>query len=135
VILVNIWIGAPFFMIMYLAALKSVPDQLYEAAAIDGASWWQRIWYMHAADDAQHHRHHGAVLADRHLRQLRHRAASSRRAVRSTRRTCSPPGRSGSASRGNDIPARRSRYHCSCCRSWRRRHLHLRDITQRGNES
>ncbi len=34
------------FMIMYLAALKSVPDQLYEAAAIDGANWWQRIWYV-----------------------------------------------------------------------------------------
>lgn len=46
VILVNIWVGAPFFMIMYLAALKSVPEQLYEAAAIDGANWWQRIWYV-----------------------------------------------------------------------------------------
>ncbi len=46
IILVNIWAGAPFFMIMYLAALKSVPEQLYEAAAIDGATWWQRIWYV-----------------------------------------------------------------------------------------
>src|SRR6516225_9385454 len=46
IILVNVWFGAPFFMIMYLAALKSVPDQLYEAAAIDGANWWQRIWYV-----------------------------------------------------------------------------------------
>jgi len=46
VILVNVWYGAPFFMIMYLAALKSVPEQLYEAAAIDGASWWQRLWYV-----------------------------------------------------------------------------------------
>ena len=46
VILVNIWIGAPFFMIMYLAALKSVPEQLYEAAEIDGATWWQRIWFI-----------------------------------------------------------------------------------------
>ena len=46
VILVNIWVGAPFFMIMYLAALKSVPDQLYEAAAIDGANWWQKLWYV-----------------------------------------------------------------------------------------
>src|ERR1700743_237283 len=46
VILVNVWFGAPFFMIMYLASLKSVPDQLYEAAAIDGANWWQRIWYV-----------------------------------------------------------------------------------------
>jgi multiple sugar transport system permease protein len=46
VILVNIWIGAPFFLIMYLAALKSVPEQLFEAASIDGANWWQRIWYI-----------------------------------------------------------------------------------------
>jgi multiple sugar transport system permease protein len=46
VILVNIWIGAPFFMIMYLAALKSVPEQLYEAAEIDGANWWQRMWFV-----------------------------------------------------------------------------------------
>jgi len=46
VILVNVWYGAPFFLIMYLAALKSVPEQLYEAAAIDGASGWQKIWYV-----------------------------------------------------------------------------------------
>jgi multiple sugar transport system permease protein len=46
VILVNIWIGAPFFMIMYLAALKSVPAELYEVAAIDGASWVQKLWYI-----------------------------------------------------------------------------------------
>ena len=46
VILVNVWYGAPFFMIMYLAALKSVPEQLYEAAAIDGASAWQRLWHV-----------------------------------------------------------------------------------------
>ncbi len=46
VIMVNVWFGAPFFMIMYLAALKSVPEQLYEAAAIDGANWWQRLWYI-----------------------------------------------------------------------------------------
>ncbi|HWL83419.1 MAG TPA: sugar ABC transporter permease [Roseomonas sp.] len=46
VILVNVWYGSPFFMIMYLAALKSVPDQLYEAAAIDGATGWQRLRYV-----------------------------------------------------------------------------------------
>ena len=46
IILVNVWIGAPFFMIMYLAALKSVPEQLYEAAVVDGATWWQRIWFI-----------------------------------------------------------------------------------------
>src|SRR5438445_1059618 len=46
VILINVWYGAPFFLIMYLAALKSVPDQHYEAAQIDGANWWQRIWFV-----------------------------------------------------------------------------------------
>ena len=46
IILVNIWIGAPFFMTMYLAALKSVPEELYQAAAIDGAGFWQRMWFI-----------------------------------------------------------------------------------------
>ena len=46
IILVNVWYGAPFFMIMYLAALKSVPEQLYEAAAIDGANAWQRFVHI-----------------------------------------------------------------------------------------
>ncbi|MGH7042254.1 MAG: carbohydrate ABC transporter permease, partial [Acetobacteraceae bacterium] len=42
-ITVNVWYGTPFFMIMYLAALKSVPEQLYEAASIDGASAIQKL--------------------------------------------------------------------------------------------
>jgi multiple sugar transport system permease protein len=46
VILVNVWYGAPFFLIMYLAALKSVPEQLYEAAQIDGANAWQRFLHI-----------------------------------------------------------------------------------------
>jgi len=45
-ILVNTWYGSPFFMIMYLAALKSVPEQLFEAAAIDGAGTWQKLRYV-----------------------------------------------------------------------------------------
>jgi len=46
VIFVNIWIGTPFFMIMYLAALKSVPAGLYEVAAVDGANAWQKLVYV-----------------------------------------------------------------------------------------
>lgn len=46
VILVNIWFGAPFFLIMYLAALKSIPEELYEAAAIDGANAWQKMVHV-----------------------------------------------------------------------------------------
>jgi multiple sugar transport system permease protein len=45
-ILVNVWYGSPFFLIMYLAALKSVPEQLYEAAAIDGANAWQKLIHV-----------------------------------------------------------------------------------------
>jgi multiple sugar transport system permease protein len=45
-ITVNVWFGTPFFMIMYLAALKSVPEQLYEAAAIDGAGARQKLFYV-----------------------------------------------------------------------------------------
>jgi multiple sugar transport system permease protein len=46
IIVVNVWFGTPFFMIMYLATLKSVPEDLYEAAAIDGATGLQKIRYI-----------------------------------------------------------------------------------------
>ena len=46
VILVNIWYGTPFFMITYLAGLKSIPLELYESSAIDGASAPQRLRYI-----------------------------------------------------------------------------------------
>lgn len=46
VILVNVWYGAPFFMIMYLAALKSIPAELYDAAKVDGASAWQQFVFV-----------------------------------------------------------------------------------------
>ncbi|HEX9465224.1 MAG TPA: sugar ABC transporter permease [Alphaproteobacteria bacterium] len=46
IILDNVWYGAPFFLIMYLAALKSVPEQLYEAASIDGANAWQKFIHV-----------------------------------------------------------------------------------------
>jgi multiple sugar transport system permease protein len=45
-ILVNVWYGTPFFMIMYMAALKSVPEQLYEAASIDGANALQKLFFV-----------------------------------------------------------------------------------------
>lgn len=42
-ILANVWYGVPFFAITLLAALASIPSELYEAAEIDGASAWQRF--------------------------------------------------------------------------------------------
>jgi multiple sugar transport system permease protein len=40
----NVWGGIPFFAITLLAALQSIPRDLYDAAAIDGASALQRFW-------------------------------------------------------------------------------------------
>lgn len=40
----NIWRGVPFFGISILAGLQAVPDDLNEAAALDGAGAWQRFW-------------------------------------------------------------------------------------------
>ena len=44
VIVATVWRGFPFWCISFLAALQSVPNELYEAAKIDGASAWQRFW-------------------------------------------------------------------------------------------
>lgn len=43
-IIANVWWGVPFFAITLLAALQSIPRDLYEAASIDGASWFQRFF-------------------------------------------------------------------------------------------
>jgi multiple sugar transport system permease protein len=40
-IIANVWFGIPFFAITLLAALQAIPSELYEAAAIDGATAWQ----------------------------------------------------------------------------------------------
>jgi multiple sugar transport system permease protein len=37
------WKGLGIFILLYLAALQSVPKELYEAARVDGASWWHRF--------------------------------------------------------------------------------------------
>jgi len=46
VIIPNIWYGVPFFGIMLLAALQSVPSELYEAATIDGAGQVKQLFYV-----------------------------------------------------------------------------------------
>jgi multiple sugar transport system permease protein len=44
VIAANIWRGVPFIAICLLAGLQTIPPSLYEAAAIDGATGWQKFW-------------------------------------------------------------------------------------------
>ncbi len=42
-IITNIWLGFPFMMVIALGGLQSIPDELYEAAEIDGASWFHKF--------------------------------------------------------------------------------------------
>jgi multiple sugar transport system permease protein len=44
VILANIWYGMPFNMILLSVGLAAIPDDLYEAAELDGATAWQKFW-------------------------------------------------------------------------------------------
>ena len=46
VIMVNLWAGIPFFTILLLAGLKAIDQELYEAAAIDGASAWRKFLHI-----------------------------------------------------------------------------------------
>ena len=43
VIIANIWIGVPFNLVLLYSGLQAIPVELYEAAALDGASTWQRF--------------------------------------------------------------------------------------------
>jgi multiple sugar transport system permease protein len=43
---INIWAGYPFFMVSLLAGLQGIPSDLYEAAAVDGASWLRRFRHV-----------------------------------------------------------------------------------------
>jgi len=43
IVLVNVWKYSPFFTIIVLARLQSIPHDLYEAVSIDGGSWWHRF--------------------------------------------------------------------------------------------
>lgn len=46
VIIMRVWKNAGFYMVIYLAALQGIPTSYYEAARIDGASWWAQIRYI-----------------------------------------------------------------------------------------
>ncbi|MBZ9751588.1 ABC transporter permease subunit [Deinococcus sp. HMF7620] len=44
VMLVTFWRGFGYYMVLYLAGLQTIPEELEEAAVLDGASAWQRFW-------------------------------------------------------------------------------------------
>jgi multiple sugar transport system permease protein len=45
-IVTNVWVGIPFNMLLLLPALQAIPQGLYEAAEVDGASAWQRFRHI-----------------------------------------------------------------------------------------
>jgi multiple sugar transport system permease protein len=45
-IVINAWRWFPFLAVIILAGLQTIPREQYEAAAVDGASAWQRFWYI-----------------------------------------------------------------------------------------
>ncbi|MFQ5595773.1 MAG: carbohydrate ABC transporter permease [Anaerolineae bacterium] len=46
VMIVAIWKNAGYYMIFYLAGLQNLPSDVFEAVALDGANWWQQLWYV-----------------------------------------------------------------------------------------
>jgi len=42
-LLVNLWLGYPYFMLVCSGALAGIPSDMYEAASVDGANWWQQF--------------------------------------------------------------------------------------------
>lgn len=46
IVIPSVWAASGPGCVIYLAGLKSVPDELYEAAAIDGAGFWHRVFYI-----------------------------------------------------------------------------------------
>jgi multiple sugar transport system permease protein len=46
IIFAGVWKGFPFSMVMYLAGLQGIDEQLYQAAMLDGAPWYARLWHV-----------------------------------------------------------------------------------------
>ncbi|WP_309068989.1 sugar ABC transporter permease [Microbacterium sp.] len=46
VVLVNIWVGIPFNVTLLYGGLQDIPEELYEAASLDGATGWKAFWHI-----------------------------------------------------------------------------------------
>jgi multiple sugar transport system permease protein len=46
VIMVNIWIGIPFNVTLLYSGLQDIPEELYEAGSLDGATGWKAFWHI-----------------------------------------------------------------------------------------
>ncbi|MCY3573632.1 MAG: ABC transporter permease subunit [Chloroflexi bacterium] len=43
ILLINLWLGYPYFMLVCSGALAAIPSDMYEAAEVDGANWWRKF--------------------------------------------------------------------------------------------
>ncbi|MFL7812676.1 MAG: ABC transporter permease subunit [Anaerolineales bacterium] len=46
ILIINLWLSYPYFMLISSGALQSIPDEYYDAAQVDGASGWQQFWQI-----------------------------------------------------------------------------------------
>ena len=46
VVIINLWLSYPFFMVVILGALQSIPQDMYEAADVDGANYFQKLFSL-----------------------------------------------------------------------------------------
>ena len=44
--LLTIWMGVGYYMVIFLAGLQNIPEELYDAALIDGCNSWQKHWFV-----------------------------------------------------------------------------------------
>src|SRR5690606_23975597 len=44
--IVNIWVGIPFNVTLLYGGLQDIPEELYEAASLDGATGWKAFWHI-----------------------------------------------------------------------------------------
>jgi putative chitobiose transport system permease protein len=44
--LLTIWLGLGYYMMIFLAGLQNIPEELYDAALIDGCNSWRKHWYV-----------------------------------------------------------------------------------------
>lgn len=44
ILLINLWLGYPYMMLISSGALQSIPEEIYDAASVDGANRWQQFW-------------------------------------------------------------------------------------------
>ena len=84
IIAMDAWVWIPFMVILLLAGLQALPNEVKEAAKVDGATGWQSFWEItfpaHAAGQHNGDRaaHHLRTEARRHRHQ-RHRGGAGRR--------------------------------------------------------